>query len=63
MQPTINTALYELLSALGFVTMAREARDDKDESRFPLYARVVLKNAPAAFRAKIRTRFEMLGLA
>lgn len=55
-------ALSELLAALGFGAMAKQAGAEQDEEALRLYARIVLKQAPAEKRQAMRERLERLGL-
>ena len=55
-------ALSELLAALGFRAMADDCATETRPEYLRRYARVVLKNAPAAQKEALRTRFVMLRL-
>ena len=62
MTATIQQAMSELLSALGFTAMAGDVVDEHDHERLQHYARVILKNTPIAQREEIRARFALLRL-
>lgn len=62
MEQTVQTALSELLGALGFEQMARDVMGETDRDRLSRYARIVVKNAPEAQRMALHSRFVMLRL-
>lgn len=59
---SINTALSDLLLALGFVQMARDVKTETATDRLAKYARVIVKNAPAAKRDNLIKLFRSAGL-
>jgi hypothetical protein len=59
---SIPEALSELLGALGFGAMAKQARQEQDVEKQRLYASIILRQAPAGRRPAIRARLEQLGL-
>jgi hypothetical protein len=59
MQPTINTAMSEMLNALGFEAMAREVLAEDDVDRLRKYARVIIKNSPEPIARKAANLFRM----
>jgi hypothetical protein len=61
-QASIQAALAELLGALGFRAMAEQARAETDPEKLGLYARIILRQAPADRRPVMRERLEALGL-
>lgn len=58
----VQAALAELLGSLGFGAMAKQAGAEQDEEALRLYARIIVKQAPAERRQAIRERLELLGL-
>ncbi len=61
--PTVNTAMSELLSALGFETMARDVLTETEPERLRRYVRVIVKNTPEGrYRVEIANRFRLLRL-
>ena len=59
---SVQAALAELLGALGFRAMSLQAADEQDEEKLRLYARIIVKQAPAERRPQILRRLEQLGL-
>lgn len=59
---SIPEALYELLGALGFGAMAKQARQERDVEKQRLYASIILRHAPSGRRPAIQVRLERLGL-
>jgi hypothetical protein len=59
---SVQAALAELLGALGFRAMALQAGAETDPEALRLYARIILKQAPAERRQPWRERLELLGL-
>lgn len=55
-------AISELLGSLGLGAMAKQAAAERDAEALQLYARIVLKKAPADRRPAMRERLEALGL-
>jgi hypothetical protein len=61
-QASVQALLAELLGALGFRAMAEQARAETDPEKHGLYARIILRQAPADRRPIMRERLEALGL-
>ena len=63
-QPTIQSAMSELLRALGFDQMAKDvlAAEDSDRELLRRYAHVIVKNAPKDKRASIVDQFKAVRL-
>lgn len=61
--PDARPALAELLSALGFRSMAREVRKEEDPSRIRVYARIIYRNAPESKRRNLRELFGCLSIS
>lgn len=59
---SVQAALAELLGALGFRAMADQAGAETDPEKLQLYARIILRQAPADRRPAMRSRLESLGL-
>jgi len=59
---TIQTALSELLTALGFTQMAADVVSETDHQRLQRYARVIVKATPEAQRRPLVRRFALLRL-
>ncbi len=59
--PTIQDAMSALLLALGFDAMAREVKTETEHDRLARYARIIVKQSPAAQRLELANRFRMLG--
>lgn len=62
MTSTINTALSALLAALGFAQMAADVKTETCTERLAKYARVIVKNSPAAKRGELVRLFQAAGL-
>ena len=58
----VASMLSELLGALGFRAMALQAGAELDPEKLRLYARIIVKQAPAARRAEIVEGLERVGL-
>lgn len=54
--------LHDFLTTFGFAAMARDVLKEQDTQRLRRYARVVLRQLPAAHREDVRARFAMLRL-
>ena len=59
---TINDALSALLLSLGFRTMARQVKTERDTERLSKYARVIVRNMPADKRAQTSRLLSAAGL-
>lgn len=59
---TIQTAMSEVLGALGFKTMAREVLTETDGERLRIYARVAVKNSPESKRQRMTQLLRSAGL-
>lgn len=60
--PGLQAALAELLGTLGFRAMAEQARAEADPEKLSLYARIIVQQAPEAYKAAVRERLAALGL-
>ena len=58
----IQTALSELLGALGFTAMARDVATETEWATLSKYARIVVKNSPEHAKRALTTRFYRLRL-
>lgn len=57
---TIQDAMSELLSALGFDAMAREVKTEQELDRLRTYARIIVKNTgDADKRLKLANLFRL----
>ena len=64
MEQTIQTAMAELLGALGFATMAEEVLGETERDRLARYARLIVRQTQdARTKTALLSRFRALNLA
>lgn len=59
---TVQDALSELLSSLGFEAMARDVKTETDKANLSRYARIIIKQSPEAKRSELARGFYALRL-
>ena len=58
----ITEGMSAILKSLGFEAMAKQAVGETDPERLTKYARVIVKNSPAAARARLFELFNSQNL-
>ncbi len=59
---SVQAVLEELLGALGFGAMAKQAGAETDPEKLQLYARIIVKQAPVERKPAIIARLRLLQL-
>lgn len=58
---TVQDAFSEVLSALGFDTLARDVVHETDPARLARYARIIAREAPPEMRERMQSALDRLG--